>query len=126
MYTDTDVTLIDLFEKLYVLSKYSNKEITNILYNFLKRLNIEGLYSDFQHNECLPSSGERFLKDIQNVRVMAIRLSRSFKTDTTISLSDSERFAKYYKDIMHYDILFLNSSLRNIACKVAHSINSVK
>lgn len=123
MYTDN---LIDLFEKLYVLSKYSNKEIANIRYNFLKRLNVEGLYSDFQHNECLPSSdSQRFLKDIQNVRVMAIRLSRSFKTDTTISLSDSERFAKYYKDIMYNDILFLNSSLRNIACKVAHNINSV-
>lgn len=129
MYTDN---LIDLFEKLYVLSTYNNKEIANISYNFLKRLNIEGLYSDFQHNECLPSSGERFLKDIQNVRVMAIRLSRSFKMDTSISLSDSERFAKYYKDIMYHDILFLNSSLRNIACKVAHNckvaynINSVK
>lgn len=123
MYTDN---LIDLFEKLYVLSKYSNKEIANIRYNFLKRLNIEGLYSDFQHNECLPSSGERFLKDIQNVRVMAIRLSRSFKMDTSISLLDNERFAKYYKDIMYNDILFLNSSLRNIACKVAYNINSVK
>lgn len=99
--------LIDLFEKLYVLSKYSNKEIANILYIFLKRLNIEGLQSDFQHNECLPSSdSQRFLKDIQNVRVMAIRLSRSFKTDTSISLSDSERFAKYYKDIVYYDTLF--------------------
>ena len=124
MYTDN---LIDLFEKLYVLSKYSNKEIANISYNFLKRLNIEGLYSDFKDNECLPSSdSQRFLKDIQNVRVMAIRLSRSFKPDTSISLSDAERFAKYYKDIMYHDILFLNSSLRNIACKVAHSINSVK
>ena len=122
MYTDTDVTLIDLFEKLYVLSKYNNKEIANICYNFLKRLNIEGLQSDFQDNECLPSSdSQRFLKDIQNVRVMAIRLSRSFKPDTSISLSDSERFAKYYKDIMYHDILFLNSSLRNIACKIAHN-----
>ena len=127
MYTDTDATLVDLFEKLYVLSKYSNKEIANISYNFLKRLNIEGLHSDFQHNECLPSSdSQRFLKDIQNVRVIAIRLLRSFKTDTSISLSDTERFAKYYKDIMYHDILFLNSSLRNIACKVAHNINSVK
>lgn len=107
MYTDTDVTLIDLFEKLYVLSKYRNKEITNILYNFFKRFNIEGLPSDFQHNECLPSSDfQRFLKDIQDVRVMAIRLSRSFKTDTSISLSDSERIVKYYKDIMYNDILF--------------------
>ena len=123
MYTDN---LIDLFENLYVLSKYNNKEIANICYNFLKRLNIEGLHSDFQHNDCLPSSGERFLKDIQNVRVMAIRLSRTFKPDTSITISDTERFAKYYKDIMYNDILFLNSSLRNIACKVAHNINSVK
>lgn len=127
MYTDTDVTLIDLFEKLYVLSKYNNKEIANICYNFLKRFNIEGSYSVFQHDEYLPSSdSQRFLKDIQNVRVMAIRLSRSFKTDTSITLSDDERIAKYYKDIMYNDILFLNSSLRNIACKVAHNINAVK
>ena len=104
MYTDN---LIDLFEKLYVLSKYSNKEIVNIQYNFLKRLNIEGLYSDFKDNECLSSSdSQRFLKDIQNVRVIAIRLSRPFKPDTSISLSDREKFPKYYKDIMYHDILF--------------------